>query len=478
MGGGMSKEFINDDFLLETKQAKILFHDYAGNMPIIDYHCHLSPKEIAEDKHWENITQIWLYGDHYKWRAMRSNGVAELFCTGDASDREKFDKWAETMPCLLRNPLYHWSHLELKKYFSISDCVLSPETADCIWENCNARIAEDVFSARGLIERSNVVALCTTDDPLDSLEHHKALAMNSRFGTKVYPTWRPDKGMAVENPELFNSWLNGLEDVSDISISTFSDYLEALKKRHDYFHSTGCRLSDHGIETFYAENYTEAEIETIFNKIRANNSLSSEEILKFRSAMLYEFAIMNNEKDWAQQFHYGCLRNNNSRMAKAIGPDSGFDSIGDPLTGRTMSRFFDRLDKDGKLTKTIIYNLNPCDNELVATMLGNFQTGSVPGKMQMGSGWWFLDQKNGMERQIETLSQLSLLSRFVGMLTDSRSFLSYTRHEYFRRILCNILGNDMAKGLIPDDMNLVGNMVQDICYNNAKNYFGWGADLT
>jgi len=463
--------FINEDFILETEQARRLFHDYAKDLPIIDYHCHISPKEIAEDVAWENISQVWLAGDHYKWRAMRSNGVAERFCTGDASDREKFDKWAETMPYLLRNPLYHWTHLELKNYFGISDRLLSPETADGIWDETRERMGQDDFTARGLIQQSNVEAICTTDDPLDSLEHHRAIAADPDFAVKVLPTWRPDKGMAAEKPEFFRQWVDLLEGVADTNIGDFDSYLRALRERHDFFHEQGCRLSDHGIETFVAEDYTDGEIESIFDRLRVGKAVSIAEVAKFKSAMLYEFSVMNAEKDWVQQFHYGCMRNNNSKMFQGIGPDIGFDSIGDYSAGMAMSKYFDRLASGDKLAKTIIYNLNPCDNELVATMLGNFQDGSVPGKMQMGSGWWFLDQKDGMERQMEALSQLGLLSRFVGMLTDSRSFLSYARHEYFRRILCNILGGDMAKGLIPDDIDLAGRMAADISYHNAKTYF-------
>ncbi len=464
------KNFISDDFFLRTKTAQKLYHDYAKDMPIIDYHCHLIPQEIAEDKRWENIAQIWLHGDHYKWRIMRSNGVDERFCTGEASDREKFQKWAETMPYLLRNPLYHWTHLELKRYFSVSD-LLSPETADDIWERCNAVITKDNFSARNLIKESNVVLMCTTDDPLDSLEYHKAIAEDDSFDVDVLPTWRPDKGMAVENIEAFNSWVDKLAKITKLDIKDQKIFLEAISKRHDFFHEAGCRLSDHGIETFYAEDYTSAEIDQIFKKARARNELTQEEILKFKSCMLYEFGIMDHEKNWTQQFHYSCMRNNNSRLFASLGPDTGFDSIGDFKAARPLSKLLDSLDKKNKLARTILYSLNPCDNEMIAAMLGNFQDGSEPGKIQMGSGWWFLDQSDGIKRQIESLSQLGLLSRFVGMLTDSRSFLSYTRHEYFRRILCDILGKDMEDGLIPDDIELVGKMVKDISFNNASEYF-------
>lgn len=469
----MNKPFISEDFLLETDAARALFHDYAKELPIIDYHCHLSPEEIAQDRRWKNLAQIWLAGDHYKWRAMRANGVAEHFCTGTASDWEKFEQWAQAMPYLLRNPLYHWTHMELKNYFGISDRLLSPETAKSIWEEARAVLSQDGFSARGLLKQSKVVLICTTDDPVDHLEHHKVIAADKSFEVKVLPAWRPDKAMATEDVAAFNAWVNKLAKAAGAEVRDFNSYLKALRQRHNYFHSMGCRLSDQGVETIYAADYSEREITKIFAQLRAGSTINPEETLKFKSALLYEFALMNYEKGWAQQFHYGALRNNNSRMWAVLGPDAGFDSMSDGPVARVMSRFFDRLDKEGQLARTIVYNLNPADNELVAAMICNFQDGSVPGKMQMGSAWWFLDQKDGLERQIETLSQLGLLSRFVGMLTDSRSFLSCMRHEYFRRILCNILGRDIEKGLIPDDMKPVGRMVKDICYQNAADYFGF-----
>lgn len=465
-------DFINEDFLLQGGKARTLYHDFAADLPIIDYHCHISPAEIAADRRWDNIAQIWLGDDHYKWRAMRSNGIDEHFCTGDASDREKFGKWSETMPYLLRNPLYHWTQLELKNYFGITK-LLGPDTADEIWECCNARIAEPDFSARNLIKESGVETICSTDDPTDSLEHHAAIAADADFDCRVLPTWRPDKGTMADKPRELNIWIDRLAEVADVEIDSFEKYLTALCRRHNFFHEQGCRLADHGITGFCSDEYTPDEIEKIFGELRSGRAVDAGSARKFSSAMLYELAIMNAEKGWVQQYHYGCMRNNNSRMFAARGADIGFDSIGDYSVGEAMSRHFDRLDSAGWLAKTIIYNLNPCDNELVATMLGNFQDGSVPGKMQMGSGWWFLDQKDGMERQMEALSQLGLLSRFVGMLTDSRSFLSYARHEYFRRILCNILGDDMQKGLIPDDMDMLGRMVSDISYYNARNYFGF-----
>ncbi|MFC1462167.1 glucuronate isomerase [Verrucomicrobiota bacterium] len=465
--------FITDDFLLETKAARILYHEYAAEMPIVDYHCHLQPKHVAEDLRWENITQIWLSGDHYKWRAMRSNGVPERFCTGDASDWEKFEKWAGTVPYLLRNQLYNWTHLELKRYFGISDRLLGADTAREIWEECNERIKEPDFSARGLMKQSNVVLVCTTDDPVDDLGFHKAIAADESFGIQVLPTWRPDKGMAVEDAAAFNAWVDKLGAAADTEARDFGSYMSALRKRHEFFHSMGCRLSDHGLETAYGEDCTESEAAQIFKRVRGGKTLSDDEILKFKSAMLYEFGVMDHGKGWVQQYHFGAMRNNNSRMFKALGPDTGFDSIVDLEMARPLSRLLDRLDSKDQLAKTILYNLNPCHNALLVTMLGNFQDGTTPGKMQHGSAWWALDQKDGMERQMEDLSQNGLLSRFVGMLTDSRSFLSYTRHEYFRRILCNMLGNDIHRGFMPDEIELVGNMVRDICYNNAARYFGF-----
>lgn len=462
---------MDKDFVLQTKTAKDLFHNHAKEMPIIDYHCHLIPQEIAEDKKYSNITQIWLYGDHYKWRAMRTNGVDERFCTGDASDWEKFEKWAETVPHTLRNPLYHWTHLELQRYFGINK-ILSPETAREIFEETANKLKSDNYSVRNLMRMMKVEVVCTTDDPVDGLEHHKKIR-DDGFEIKVLPAWRPDKAMMVDNPDSYNKYINNLTIVSDVDIASYKQLLQALRKRHDFFADNGCKLSDHGIETLYAEEYSENEINAIFDKVRSGKTLATEEILKFKSAMLHEFGIMDHEKGWVQQFHYGAMRNNNTRLFNQLGPDTGFDSIGDYDVGTAMSKFFDRLDMEDKLAKTIIYNLNPGDNDLIATMIGNFQDGSVPGKMQFGSGWWFLDQKDGMEKQMNSLSNLGLLSRFVGMLTDSRSFLSYPRHEYFRRILCNLIGNDVEEGLLPNDPKLLGEMVENICYYNARNYFGF-----
>ncbi len=465
------KKFLDKNFVLETETAQKLYHEYAANQPIIDYHCHLIPEYIANDHKFDNLGQIWLEGDHYKWRAMRTNGVDERFCTGkDTTDWEKFEKWAETVPYTMRNPLYHWTHLELKTAFGVEK-ILNPKTAREIYDECTALLRTPEYSARGLMKKYNVEVVCTTDDPVDTLEYHISLK-NEGFSIKVLPTWRPDKAMAVEVPADYRAYVEKLSEVSGVTINKFADLIEALRKRHDFFASVGCKLSDHGIEEFYAEDYTQSEIDAIFNKVYGGTQLTKEEILKFKSAMLVEGAIMDWEKGWTQQFHYGAIRNNNTRLFKQLGPDTGFDSIGDFTVAKAMSKFFDRLDTNDKLAKTIIYNLNPRDNDLIATMIGNFQDGSVAGKMQFGSGWWFLDQKTGMEAQMTSLSNLGLLSRFVGMLTDSRSFLSYPRHEYFRRILCNLIGNDVEKGLLPaSEIDFLGELVANVSYNNAKNFF-------
>ena len=465
------EKFIHDDFLLQNDAAKQLYHEHAKKQPIIDYHCHLIPEYIAKDHKFDNLSQIWLEGDHYKWRAMRTNGIDEKYCTGkETSDWEKFEKWAETVPNTMRNPLYHWTHLELKTAFGVEK-LLNPDTAKEIYEVCTEKLRTPEYSARGLMKKYNVEVVCTTDDPADSLEHHIALK-NEGFDIKVLPTWRPDKAMAVENPAEYRAYVEKLAEVSGVTINKFADLIDALRNRHDFFASIGCKLSDHGIEEFYAEEYTQSEIDAIFDKGYGGKELTQKEVVKFKSAMLYEGAIMDWEKGWTQQFHYGAIRNNNTRLFNKLGPDTGFDSIGDFTVAKAMSRFFDQLDKDNRLAKTIIYNLNPRDNDMIATMIGNFQDGSVAGKMQFGSGWWFLDQKTGMEAQLNSLSNLGLLSRFVGMLTDSRSFLSYPRHEYFRRILCNLIGDDIEKGLLPaSEMKFIGEMVENISYNNAKNFF-------
>ena len=468
--------YITEDFLLESQPARQLYHEYAQDMPIIDYHCHLPPAQVAADHRFANLAEIWLHGDHYKWRVMRANGVPERYCTGDASDWEKFEKWAETVPYLLRNQLYPWTHLELKRPFGISDRLLGPDTAKGIWDECNEKLRQPEFSARGIMKQMNVVLVCTTDDPVDSLEHHKTVGEDPSFDIQMLPAWRPDKGMAVERTESFNAWLDKLAEAADVHIRDFTTYMGALRKRHTFFHEMGCRLSDHGLETVYAEDYTQKEIESIFRNVRAGKRLEQDEIAKFKSAMLVEFGVMNHERGWVQQYHIGALRNTRSRILEHVGPDAGCDSIGDFPIAQPLAKLLDRLDHTDKLTKTILYNLNPRDNELLATMCGNFQDGSVPGKMQFGSAWWFLDQKNGMEKQLEALSQTGLLSRFVGMTTDSRSFLSYPRHDYFRRVLCNMLGNDMTRGLIPNDLELVGQLVRDVSYYNAARYFGFNIE--
>lgn len=463
------KKFLDQDFLLNTPTAKQLYHDFAKDMPIIDYHNHLIPEQIANDVNFENLTQVWLYGDHYKWRAMRSNGVDEDYITGGKSDFEKFQKWAETVPYTLRNPLYHWTHLELQRYFNVSD-ILDGKSARKIYDECTAKLQTKEYSVQGLLRMRKVEAVCTTDDPIDSLNFHQQI-VNDGAELIVRPTFRPDKAMAADDVAGLNAYIAKLEEVTDLSIADFDTFLKALKNRHDYFAANGCKLSDHGLEQIYAEDYTDQEIKSIFSKIRSNQAISHEEVLKFKSAMLIHFAVWDHEKGWVQQFHLGALRNNNARMLSKLGPDTGWDSIGDFSQARQLSKFLNKLDTEDRLAKTIVYNLNPADNELMATMIGNFNDGSVAGKVQFGSGWWFLDQKDGMIKQINALSNMGLLSRFVGMLTDSRSFLSFPRHEYFRRILCNLFGDDVENGEMPADIEWLGKIVQDISYNNAKSYF-------
>lgn len=441
-------------------------------MPIIDYHNHLPPQQIAEDHRFDNLTQVWLYGDHYKWRAMRAQGIDEVYCTGQASDWEKFEKWAETVPYTLRNPLYHWTHLELQRYFGITE-ILSPKTARAIYDQANAQLRSPEFSVRHLLRNMQVKVLCTTDDPTDTLHWHRQLADDPSAGLQVLPAFRPDKAMAVEDPAAFNAWTDKLAAVAEVHISEYRDFLQALKKRHDFFGENGCRLSDHGLEQMCADPFSEHEISAIFDKIRSGQPLSTLEIGKIKSALLYEFALWDHEKGWVQQFHLGALRNNNTRAMQRLGPDTGWDSIGDFRQAQALARFLDKLDAEDRLTKTILYNLNPADNELMATMIGNFNDGSTPGKIQYGSAWWFLDQKDGMEKQLNALSNMGLLSRFVGMLTDSRSFLSYPRHEYFRRTLCNLFGTEMENGELPNDIEWISSVVQDICYRNAVGYFGF-----
>jgi len=465
----MSK-FIHKNFLLQNKPAQKLYHNYAKGVPIIDYHCHLPVEEIAADKNFDNLTQIWLYGDHYKWRAMRTSGVDEKYITGDASDWEKFKAWAEVVPKTIGNPLYHWTHLELKRYFGVEK-PLNADTAREIWDTCNEKLAKNKFSTRNIIRSMNVETVCTTDDPVDSLGYHEQIEADDSFKIKVLPAFRPDKAMAVDDIESYKKYLDKLSEVSGVTIDSFENLLIAIKNRHDFFHEHGCRLSDHGIERVYADDYIDSELEEIFAAILDGRLPDESDRRKIKSALLYEFGKLDHARGWVQQYHLGALRNNSTRMFRQLGPDTGFDSMGDFNHARSLSNFLDRLDTEDKLTKTILYNVNPNDNALFATMAGNFQDGSVPGKMQHGSAWWFLDQKDGIEDQLRILANMGLLSEFVGMLTDSRSFMSYPRHEYFRRVLCNMLGDDIEKGLLPDDLKLVGSMVKDISYNNAKNYF-------
>ncbi|MFH0784995.1 MAG: glucuronate isomerase [Pseudomonadota bacterium] len=466
------KAFLNDNFLLESKAAERLYHEYAADMPIFDYHCHLPVAEIAEDKKFANLTAIWLQGDHYKWRAMRANGIDEKYITGPASDLEKFQAWAATVPKTLRNPLYHWTHLELKNPFGITNTLLSPATSDAIFKKCSEMLQGDDFSTRGLLKKMRVKVVCTTDDPLDNLEHHQKLANDASFQVKVLASFRPDKAMAVDDPSAFNLWVDRLAEICNRDIGDYSRFIDCLASRHTFFHDMGCRLSDHGLEEPYAENYTTAKVAATFAKVRSGKTITPSEIRSFKSAMLVEFALLDHYRGWTQQFHFGALRNQNSRAYRNLGPDTGYDSIGDFSMGKSLGRLLDRLDTQEKLTKTILYILNPCDNEMIATAIGNFQGSGIAGKMQFGSGWWFNDQKDGMVRQLNALSNMGLLSRFVGMLTDSRSFLSYPRHEYFRRVLCNLFGGDMERGELPDDFALIGETIRDISYRNAVDYFG------
>jgi glucuronate isomerase len=460
--------FIDAHFLLQTRTARRLYKQHAEPQPILDYHCHLSPRDVASDRQFQNLFEIWLEGDHYKWRAMRTNGIPERLITGDAAPYEKFLAWARTVPQTVRNPLYHWTHLELQRYFGITQ-LLNERTAPRIWAEANAQLARPEFSAHGILNRCRVAAVCTTDDPADDLAHHQAIA-KSGLDCKVYPTFRPDKAMMVHRQDLFQPWLKQMEKVSDMDIRKLDDLKSALKKRHDFFHAVGGRLSDHGLERCCDDFITDRQAAAIFAKARAGKAVSPEEQFGFASHMMLLFGHLDAEKGWTKQIHFGALRNNNTRKFRQIGPDTGFDSIGDWPQARALSNYLDRLDQEDRLPRVILYNLNPASNYVIGTMIGNFQDGTIPGKVQFGSGWWFLDQKEGMEWQLNTLSNLGLLSRFVGMLTDSRSFLSYPRHEYFRRTLCNLIGRDVENGEIPDDEGLLGPLIENICFHNARQY--------
>ncbi|MDP1581673.1 MAG: glucuronate isomerase [Candidatus Didemnitutus sp.] len=466
------KPFIHDDFLLQNDSARALYHGFAKEEPIYDYHCHLPQKLIAENHTFGDLAEIWLGGDHYKWRAMRTNGVAEGDCTGKASPREKFEAWCATVPHTLGNPLYHWSHLELQRYFGIAE-LINPASADAIWREANARLPH--LSVHDILRTNRVAVVCTTDDPADSLADHERIAQLG-ITTRVYPTFRPDKALGVNAPAAFNAWLERLGGEAKSSVQTFDDLLNALKRRHDDFHAIGGRLSDHGLECALAEPCSHAEASAIFAAARAGSAATPAEWAKYGSYLMLEFGRWDAAKGWTKQLHLGAMRSNNTRLHQQLGPDTGFDSIGDFPQARALSRYLDALDATGELPRTVLYNLNPADNYVFATMIGNFQDGSVAGKVQFGSGWWFLDQKEAMEWQLTALSNLGLLSRFVGMLTDSRSFLSYTRHEYFRRVLCNLLGAQVERGEIPADLALVGGMVKNICFANARDYFRLGLD--
>lgn len=465
------KTFITDDFLLQSPAARELYHGHACFQPIYDYHCHLSPGQIASNYQFRNLFDVWLAGDHYKWRAMRSNGVDERYCTGDADEYEKFLAYARTVPQTLRNPLYHWTHLELLRYFGIDE-LLDETTAPAIWERANELLATPEFTTQSLIDRSGVRVICTTDDPTDDLAAHRQIREEGRLKARVYPTFRPDKALAVDQPEAFNAWVSKLEAASGVICTTLADFLTALDKRHEAFHEIGGRLSDHGLSHCPGRFASEKKARKIFTAARTGEAATRREAEAFAGYMMIYFGQLDAKRGWVKQLHLGAQRNNNSRLVRSLGPDTGFDSIGDWPQAASLARYLDALDAENTLPKTIIYNLNPADNYMMATMIGNFQDGTVPGKIQFGSGWWFLDQKEGMERQMNALSNLGLLSRFVGMLTDSRSFLSYPRHEYFRRILCNLIGDDVERGELPRDRELLGGMVRNICYGNALGYFG------
>ena len=463
--------FITPDFLLETPAARQLFHAVAAPQPIIDYHCHLSAHDIAENRRFANLFEIWLEGDHYKWRAMRANGVAESYCTGKASARDKFLAWARTVPATLRSPLYHWTHLELARYFDIHDR-LDQATAPGIWDEANARLASPELTTQGILASFKVECLCTTDDPADSLVDHERIA-RSGVTTRVLPTFRPDRALDVHQPAVFGPWVDRLASTANVHIARFADFLDALDRRHAAFHEIGGRLSDHGLDQCHAAPCTDEQAAAIFDRVRAGHAAEPEEHRAFASQMMRFFGRLDAARGWTKQLHLGARRDANTASLRALGRDTGFDSIGDWPQADLLGQYLDQLASEDALPKTIIYNVNPADNYVFATMIGNFQDGRTAGKLQFGSGWWFLDQKEAMEWQMNALSNAGLLSRFVGMTTDSRSFMSYPRHEYFRRVLCNLLGRDMESGYIPDDPALIGPMVEAISYRNAKGYFGF-----
>ncbi len=464
--------FIHEDFLLSNSAARTLYHEYAQDEPILDYHCHLPPQDVASNRRFANLFEIWLEGDHYKWRAMRADGVDERFITGDASPHEKFLVWARTVPATLRNPLYHWTHLELKRYFGIDE-LLDTQNAERVWAAANEKLAGEDLRAWGILDRFNVKAVCTTDDPAEDLGYHSQIAA-SALKTRVFPTFRPDKALNVHQPDAFNAWIGRLAKASNIDVTGFASFLDALKQRHDFFHSMGCRLSDHGLNAPFSQPCTDERASEIFERARAFIGASPEEQAQFASYLMLFFGRLDAEKGWTKQLHLMARRNNNSRRLAELGPDTGYDSIGDWPQMDAIASYMDTLDSENALPKMILYNLNPAWNYSFATMVGNFQDGAIAGKIQFGSGWWFLDQKEAMEWQMNALSNCGLLSRFVGMLTDSRSFMSYPRHEYFRRVLCNLLGEDVEKGLLPNDLKLVGAMARNVCYENARQYFGLG----
>lgn len=465
--------FINETFLLDNEPARSLYAQYARPLPIIDFHSHLVPALIARDHRFANLAELWLAEDRAKWRVMRAHGVDERYCSGPADDYEKFLMWAETLPKLLRSPLYHWSHMELKRVFGISDRCLDARSAPGIWAECNAQLARPEFSARGLMRQARIVLVCTTDDPTDTLEHHRTLAADPSFDIQVLPTWRPDRALAADNPDSFNTWVSALAAAADVDVRDYAAFLTALRQRHAAFHALGCRLSDHGLATLVADGYTERDAAATFRKVRSGTPPDADELGRFKSALLHELALLDHAAGWTQQFHLGALRDCNTRRSAQLGPDMGFDSLGDFEQARPLARFLDRLDRTDQLPRTILYNLNPRDNALFATMIGNFPDSRIPGKLQFGSAWWFNDHQDGIVAQLEALSHVGLLSRFVGMVTDSRSLLSHVRHEYFRRVLCNMLGGDVVRGRLPDDHALLGQLVSDLCYNNAASLLGF-----